>query len=54
MEDITSLVVFAMFIGFSALLLYITYEPIKKWAWSDVKQNKKTHDSGSSKKKYLL
>ncbi|MFQ6340571.1 hypothetical protein ACLNAL_29360 [Bacillus sp. AF62] len=54
MEDITSLVVFAMVIGFSALLLYITYEPIKQWAWSDVKQNKKTHDSGSSKKKHLL
>ncbi|OUB11225.1 hypothetical protein BK708_29900 [Bacillus thuringiensis serovar yunnanensis] len=54
MEDITSLVVFAMCIGFSALLLYITYEPIKQWAWSDVKQNKKTHDSGSSKKKHLL
>lgn len=40
MEDTTSLVVFAMFIAFSILLLYITYEPIKRWAWSDVKQNK--------------
>ncbi|MGR5864299.1 hypothetical protein ACT7DZ_10445 [Bacillus cereus] len=41
MEDTTSLAVFAMFIGCSASLLYITYEPIKRWAWSDVKQNKK-------------
>ncbi|WP_454432402.1 hypothetical protein [Bacillus thuringiensis] len=54
MEDTTSLAVFAMFIGCSSSLLYITYEPIKRWAWSDVKQNKKTHDSGSSKKKHLL
>ena len=50
MEDTTSLVVFAMFIAFSILLLYITYEPIKRWAWSDVKQNKKTHGSGSFRK----
>ncbi|WP_176126953.1 hypothetical protein [Bacillus cereus] len=54
MEDTTSLVVFAMFIECSVLLLYITYEPIKRWAWSDVKQNKKTHSSGSFKKKHLL
>ncbi|ACJ82401.1 hypothetical protein ACQVQT_24895 [Bacillus paranthracis] len=54
MEDTTSLVVFAMFIAFSILLLYITYEPIKRWAWSDVKQNKKTHGNGSFKKKQLL
>ncbi|KXI52426.1 hypothetical protein ACS95_10050 [Bacillus cereus] len=54
MEDTTSLVVFATFIAFSILLLYITYEPIKRWAWSDVKQNKKTHGNGSFKKKQLL
>ncbi|ALC52878.1 hypothetical protein ACN91_15215 [Bacillus cereus] len=54
MEDITSLAVFAMFITCSAWLLYITYEPIKRWAWSDVKQNKKTHGSGSFKKNKLL
>ncbi|MEW4318558.1 hypothetical protein Q0N71_21160 [Bacillus thuringiensis] len=54
MEDTTSLALFAMFIACSAWLLYITYEPIKRWAWSDVKQNKKTHGSGSSKKKHLL
>ncbi|MDO6633224.1 hypothetical protein [Bacillus thuringiensis] len=54
MEDTTSLALFAMFIACSAWLLYITYEPIKRWAWSDVKQNKKTHNSGSSKKKHLL
>lgn len=53
-EDITSLAVFAMFITCSAWLLYITYEPIKRWAWSDVKQNKKTHGSGSFKKNKLL
>lgn len=53
-EDTTSLVAFAMFIAFSILLLYITYEPIKRWAWSDVKQNKKTHGSGSFKKNNLL
>lgn len=53
-EDITSLAVFAMFIACSASLLYITYEPIKRWAWSDVKQNKKTHGSGSFKKNKLL
>nr|WP_266118901.1 hypothetical protein [Bacillus pacificus] len=53
-EDTTSLVVFAMFIACSIWLLYITYEPIKRWAWSDVEQNKKTHGSGSFKKKQLL
>jgi len=53
-EDTTSLVVFAMFIACSAWLLYITYEPIKKWAWSDVVQNEKTHGNGSFKKKDLL
>ncbi|MGH0790914.1 hypothetical protein ACQVTU_25030 [Bacillus cereus] len=47
MEDTTSLVIFAMFIACSALLLYITYEPIKRWAWSDVEQKEKTHDGGS-------
>ncbi|HDR8156341.1 hypothetical protein [Bacillus cereus] len=54
MEDTTSLVIFAMFIACSAWLGYITYKPIKQWAWSDVKQNKKTHGNGSSKKKHLL
>lgn len=53
-EDTTLLAVFAMFIACSASLLYITYEPIKRWAWSDVKQNKKTHGSGSFKKNKLL
>ncbi|WHT87122.1 hypothetical protein [Bacillus cereus] len=54
MEDTISLAAFAMFIACSASLLYITYEPIKRWAWSDVKQNKKTHGSGSFKKNKLL
>jgi len=53
-EDTTSLVAFAMFITFSVLLLYITYEPIKRWAWGDVKQNKKTHGNGSLRKNKLL
>ncbi|MDA2636409.1 hypothetical protein P4J23_06455 [Bacillus cereus] len=54
MEDTRSLVIFAMFIVCSVLFLYITYEPIKRWAWSDVKQNKKTHGSGSFRKNKLL
>ncbi|MGA4464222.1 hypothetical protein ACPA2L_16205 [Bacillus bombysepticus] len=51
MEDTTSLVILAMFIACSAWLLYITYGPIKQWAWSDVEQNKKTHGNGSFSKK---
>ncbi|ALL20654.1 MULTISPECIES: hypothetical protein [Bacillus] len=54
MEDTTSLVIFAMFIACSVGLGYITYEPIKQWAWSDVKENKKTHGSGSLKKNKFL
>ena len=53
MEDTTSLVVFAMFIAFSILLLYITYEPIKRWAWSDVKQNKRPTAMGPLRKQLL-
>ncbi|MGE6313442.1 hypothetical protein [Bacillus mycoides] len=53
MEDTVSLAIFAMIIAISSLLTYITYEPIKRWAWSDVKQNKKTHGNGSFRKKYL-
>ncbi|MGN4714254.1 hypothetical protein ACTFQ7_00050 [Bacillus cereus group sp. MYBK226-2] len=54
MEDTMSLVALAMFIAFSVLLLYITYEPIKRWVWSDIKQNKKTHGNGSFRKNKLL
>ncbi|PGG90544.1 hypothetical protein COI63_18185 [Bacillus toyonensis] len=54
MEDTTSLAVFAMLIACGSWLFYITYEPIKKWAWSDVEQNKKTHSSGSLRKNNLL
>ncbi|MGX5433393.1 hypothetical protein [Bacillus toyonensis] len=54
MEDTTSLFILGMLIAFGSLLFYITYEPIKNWAWSDVEQNKKTHGSGSFKKKDLL
>lgn len=50
MEDTTSLVIFAMLIACGSWLLYITYEPIKQWAWSDVKQNKKAHGNGSFEK----
>ena len=54
MEDTTSLVIFAIFIACSSLLLYITYEPIKRWAWSDVKQNKKTHGNGPLRKTIVI
>ncbi|MGH0608043.1 hypothetical protein [Bacillus cereus group sp. BfR-BA-01355] len=54
MEDTTSVIIFAMFIACSAWLLYITYEPIKQWAWSDVEQNKKTHGNGSFSKNKLF
>lgn len=54
MEDTTSLAILAMLIAGGSWLFYITYEPIKKWAWSDVEEKKKTHDSGSFKKKQLL
>jgi hypothetical protein len=52
-EDTISLSIFALVIAMGMLLLYITYEPIKRWAWSDVKQNKKTHGNGSFRKKHL-
>ncbi|EOO74924.1 phage protein [Bacillus cereus VD021] len=54
MEDSTSLALFGMLIACSAWLSYITYEPIKQWAWIDVKENKKTHYSGSFSKNKLL
>ncbi|WP_179139698.1 hypothetical protein [Bacillus sp. CDB3] len=47
MEDTTSLSIFGMLIVCSAWLGYITYEPIKRWAWSDVEQKEKTHCNGS-------
>ena len=40
MEDTTSLAIFAMLIACGSWLFYITYEPIKQWAWSDVEQRK--------------
>lgn len=40
MEDTTSLVIFAMLITCGSWILYITYEPIKRWAWSDVEKIK--------------
>ncbi|MBJ8075295.1 MULTISPECIES: hypothetical protein [Bacillus cereus group] len=54
MEDTTSVAIFGMLIACGSCLFYITYEPIKAWAWSDIKQNKKTHGSGSFSKKMLL
>ncbi|MGH1047845.1 MULTISPECIES: hypothetical protein [Bacillus] len=54
MEDSTLLAIFGMLIACSVWLFYITYEPIKQWAWSDVKENKKTHCSGSFSKNKLL
>ena len=41
MEDTTSLAIFAMLIACGSWLFYITYEPIKQWAWSDVEQRKR-------------
>ncbi|AFU14621.1 phage protein [Bacillus thuringiensis MC28] len=54
MEDTTSLVIFAMVIAGGSWLFYITYEPIKQWAWSDVKQNKKDPWQWVPLKKHLL
>ncbi|ETE99453.1 TPA: hypothetical protein ACR3Z0_006350 [Bacillus thuringiensis] len=47
MEDTTSLAIFAMIIACGSWLFYITYEPIKQWAWSDIEQKEKTHCNGS-------
>ncbi|OOR10812.1 hypothetical protein BW897_20860 [Bacillus cereus] len=54
MEDSTSLALFGMLIACSAWLFYISYEPIRKRAWSDVEQNKKTHGHGSFRKKQVV
>ncbi|HDW8003344.1 TPA: hypothetical protein RM482_001192 [Bacillus cereus] len=54
MEDTTSLAILAILIACGSFLFYITYEPIKQWAWSDVKQSKKTHGSGSFSKKQVV
>ncbi|MEX5519921.1 hypothetical protein [Bacillus cereus] len=54
MEDTTSLAILAILITCGSCLFYITYEPIKQWAWSDVKKRKKTHGSGSFSKNKLL
>ncbi|ALQ68209.1 hypothetical protein [Bacillus thuringiensis] len=54
MEDTISLAVFGLSITSGSWLLYVTYEPIRKWAWSNVEQNKKTHDSGSFRKNKFL
>ncbi|MED0945373.1 hypothetical protein ACFVWC_10685 [Bacillus mycoides] len=54
MEDTTSLFVLGTLIACGSLLFYITYKPIKNWAWSDIEQNKKTHGSGSLRKNNLL
>ncbi|MEC2554390.1 hypothetical protein P9W85_23980 [Bacillus tropicus] len=53
-EDTTSLAILAMVIACGSWLFYITYEPIKAWAWSGVEQNKKTHGNGSFEKNKLL
>ncbi|WP_304521895.1 hypothetical protein [Bacillus toyonensis] len=54
MEDLTALAIFGFSITGGSWLLYITYEPIRRWAWSDVEQNKKTHGSGSVRKNKFL
>jgi len=50
-EDTTSLVIFAMLITCGSWILYITYEPIKRWAWSDVEKNKRPTAMGPFEKK---
>ena len=54
MEDTTSLVIFAIFIACSSLLLYITYEPIKRWAWSDVNKIKRPTAMGPLRKTIVI
>ena len=54
MEDLASLAIFGFSTTGGLWLFYITYEPIRKWAWSDAEQNKKTHGSGSVRKNYFL
>ncbi|HDR7801523.1 hypothetical protein [Bacillus sp. SRB1LM] len=54
MEDTISLAIFGLSITGGSWLFYVTYEPIRKWAWSDVEQNKKTHGSGSVRKNKFL
>ncbi|WJE55349.1 hypothetical protein QRE66_08685 [Bacillus cereus] len=54
MEDTGSLAIFALSIVVCILIVYITYEPIQRWAWSDIKKDKKTHGNGSFRKKQLL
>lgn len=41
MEDTISLAIFGLSITGGSWLLYVTYEPIRRWAWSDVEQNKR-------------
>jgi len=53
-EDTISLAIFGLSITGGLWLLYVTYEPIRKWAWSNVEQNKKTHGSGSVRKNKFL
>ncbi|WP_170957720.1 hypothetical protein [Bacillus toyonensis] len=51
MEDTTSLAILAMVIACGSWLFYITYEPIKAWAWSDVEKNKRPTAMGPFEKK---
>ncbi|MED1021115.1 hypothetical protein [Bacillus mycoides] len=53
-EDPIAVSVFGLLIACSAWLGYITYDPIRRWSWSDMEGNKKTHGNGSFKKKQLL
>ena len=36
------------------ILFYITYEPIKQWAWSDVKQSKRPMAVGPFQKQVVI
>ncbi len=54
MEDTLSLSIFTISFVVIIWIIYITYEPIQRWAWSDIEQKKKTHGNGSFRKKHLL
>lgn len=50
MEDPASLAIFGMLIACSAWIANTMYEPIKKWAWSDVEQRKRPTAMGPFRK----
>ncbi|WP_178389803.1 hypothetical protein [Bacillus cereus] len=47
MENPIPVLMFGLLMACVVWLGYITYEPIKQWAWSDVEQKEETHCNGS-------